>query len=66
MKPHPWFNPPWRRALTLGFCLLWLLFEIVNVGASLWTFVAAGACAWAICDFYLAGHYPMAEPDKPA
>ena len=55
---HPWFNPLYRRVLTLAFCLAWLVFELFQ-GEPLWLVLVAGACAYAVWDFFLSGNYPM-------
>ena len=39
---HPFFRPPWRRAVVTGLCLFWALFEILN-GQVFWA-ILFGAC----------------------
>jgi len=61
MKPHPWFNPPYRRVLTVAFCLAWLAFETYWAAGSIWFYIMAAITGWAIWDFFLSGHYPIEE-----
>jgi hypothetical protein len=64
MRPHPWFNPAWRRAGAVGLCAVWTLVELVN-GQMLWALIVGGLTAFAIWDFFLRGAYPVAEEPKP-
>lgn len=32
---HPFFDPLWRRVVTVGFCLLWAAFEFSS-GQTVW------------------------------
>lgn len=59
---HPWFNPLYRRVLTLAVCLGWLIFEFF-AGEMVWLILAAGASGYAVWDFFLSGRYPMATGD---
>lgn len=61
MKPHPWFNPLYRRILTMLFCLIWLGIEAYSDPGGLWTLMALAVTAWGVWDFFLAGHYPVGE-----
>ncbi len=60
---HPWFNPLYRRVLTLAFCVGWLIFELF-VGVSVWLVLVGTACAFAVWDFFLSGNYPMDAGDQ--
>ena len=57
---HPWFNPLYRRCLTLAFCVGWLIFEVFQ-NEPLWLIMAIGITGLAVWDFFLSGRYPMPE-----
>ena len=49
---HPFFQPVWRRVVTVAVCLGWAGFEFVT-GEPFWGFVFAGAGIVAIRQFFL-------------
>lgn len=57
MSAHPWFQPLYRRVLTTLVCALWLVLEAVFAPGGLWFWLALAACAYALWDFFLSGHY---------
>ena len=61
MQPHPWFNPLYRRVLTACVCVIWLAVEAYSDPGSIWSLLAMGVTAWAVWDFFLAGHYPVEQ-----
>lgn len=63
MQPHPWFNPLYRRVLTMAFCVIWLIFEASRDLSGLWTLMALAVTAWGAWDFFLAKHYPVNEDE---
>jgi hypothetical protein len=57
MEPHPWLKPLNRRVGVAALCALWLGFEAYYDLGGLWFWLAAGATAYAIWDFFLSGTY---------
>ncbi len=57
MEPHPWLKPLNRRVGVALACALWLGFEAYYDLGGLWFWLAAGATAYAIWDFFLSGTY---------
>lgn len=43
---HPFFNPLWRRVLTVAFTLCWAIFELVS-GSPGWALMFGAVAAWA-------------------
>lgn len=62
MGSHPWFQPLYRRALTLAFCLAWFGFEIWS-GSGFWQVIAAAFSGYAIWDFFLSGNYSTSREE---
>jgi hypothetical protein len=62
MQPHPWLKPIGRRIGTTIVCIAWLGFEAWQEIGGLWFWLAAGATAYAIWDFFISDNYR----DKPA
>lgn len=55
---HPWFEPLWRRLLTVGLCVAWLAVEGLGSRAfDLWFWIALAALLWAVWDLFLSGKY---------
>jgi hypothetical protein len=63
MQPHPWLRPFYRRVLTTIVCVLWLGFETWQEAGGLWFWLALGATAYAIWDFFLSPSYRSPPPD---
>jgi hypothetical protein len=61
-KPHPWFEPLYRRVLTTAFCVSWLIFELFQ-GDSFWLILVAAATGFALWDFFLSGNYGKGGAD---
>jgi hypothetical protein len=57
MEPHPWLKPLSRRVGVAIACLAWLGFESYYDPGGLWFWLALGATAYAIWDFFLSGSY---------
>jgi hypothetical protein len=57
MEPHPWLRPVERRVGVAVLCALWLGFESYYDMGGLWFWLALGATAYAIWDFFLSGSY---------
>jgi hypothetical protein len=57
MEPHPWLKPLSRRVGVVVACLAWLGFETYYDIGGLWFWLALGATAYAIWDFFLSGNY---------
>jgi hypothetical protein len=57
MQPHPWLKPLHRRVGTTIVCVAWLGFEAWQEMGGLWFWLAAGATAYAIWDFFLSDNY---------
>jgi hypothetical protein len=57
MEPHPWLKPLSRRIGVALACALWLGFEAYYDMGGLWFWLALGATAYAIWDFFLSGTY---------
>jgi hypothetical protein len=57
MQPHPWLKPLHRRVGTTVVCVAWLGFETWQEMGGLWFWLAAGATAYAIWDFFLSDNY---------
>ena len=50
---HPFFVPLWRRALMVGFCAAWAVFEFV-AGSPGWGMGVAAIAAYAGYGFFVA------------
>ena len=61
MEPHPWLKPLSRRVGVAIACGLWLGFETCYDPGGLWFWLALGATAYVIWDFFLSGSYREAE-----
>ena len=61
MEPHPWLKPLSRRVGVIIACLLWLGFETYYDPGGLWFWLALGATAYVIWDFFLSGNYREAS-----
>ena len=61
MEPHPWLKPLSRRVGVVIACLAWLGFEATTDPGGLWFWLALGATAYAIWDFFLSGSYRAAS-----
>ena len=57
MQPHPWLKPLYRRVLTTLVCLAWIGFEAWQEIGGIWFWLAVGATAYALWDFFLSGNY---------
>jgi len=57
MQPHPWLKPLYRRVLTTLVCLAWVGFEAWQEIGGIWFWLAVGATAYALWDFFLSGNY---------
>ena len=57
LEPHPWLFPLYRRAIIALLCALWLAFESYYDPGGLWFWLALGATAYALWDFFLSGNY---------
>jgi hypothetical protein len=57
MEPHPWLKPAGRRIGVTIACLAWLGFEAWYDPGGLWSWLALGATAYAVWDFFLSGSY---------
>jgi hypothetical protein len=57
MEPHPWLKPLSRRVGVALTCAMWLGFEAHYDMGGLWFWLALGATAYAIWDFFLSGTY---------
>jgi hypothetical protein len=64
MKPHPWFNPPYRRWLTFAFCVGWTALEGWRDLTSLWFYITAALTVYAAFHFFIHGYYPMDEEQQ--
>lgn len=60
MKPHPWFQPLYRRILVTLFCVAWAIWEGYYDMGSIWFLLMLGVTAWAVWDFFLSGNYVVA------
>jgi hypothetical protein len=56
-EPHPWLYPIHRRVVVSLLCGLWLGFEAFYDPGGLWFWLALGATAYALWDFFLSGNY---------
>lgn len=59
---NPWFQPLYRRVLTVAACLIWLGFELWT-GEVLWLLLAALFSGYAIWDLLLSGKYSVSRDD---
>ncbi len=66
MGYHPWFEPLWRRLLTLALCVVWVAFEAGQDMSSLWFWAALALTGVGTYDFFLAGHYGKATGQDDA
>ena len=57
MRPHPWFQPLYRRVLVMLFCAGWTAWEGYYDASSMWFLLMLGVTAWAAWDFFLSGNY---------
>ena len=64
MKPHPWFNPPWRRWLTLILCVVWMSIEAIMDASGIWFWITALISFYAAYHLFFANLYPVAEDPK--
>jgi hypothetical protein len=62
MEPHPWLKPLSRRVGVTIACLAWLGFETYHQLGGLWFWLALGATAYAVWDFFISGTY-RAKPE---
>ncbi len=49
---HPFFDPLWRRVVTVAVCMLWGLFEF-STGAHFWGGLFCGLGLWAGFNFFI-------------
>ncbi len=59
---HPFFNPLWRRAATVGLAGGWALFELVT-GSVGWAILFGGVAGWCAYEFFVTWT-PQPEEDK--
>ena len=57
-EPHGWFNPRYRRVLTVAFCAIWTALELWYEPGSIWTMLMLGVTVYAAYDFFYSGKYP--------
>jgi hypothetical protein len=62
VKYSPWFEPLWRRVLVLGFCALWVLFELWYQPQGVWLWVALALLAYGAVEFFFSGRYGKGGP----
>jgi hypothetical protein len=60
-EPHPWLFPLYRRVIVILLCGLWLAFESFYDPGGLWFWLALGATAYGLWDFFLSGNYRPAR-----
>jgi hypothetical protein len=61
MQPHPWLKPLHRRIATTALCAVWVGVEVWLEPGGLWFWLAVGATAYAVWDFFLSGSYRRAS-----
>lgn len=49
----PWFEPLWRRLLTLGLALAWLAVELVEGAYGIWFYAALAVTAYIIVELFI-------------
>ena len=66
MRYHPWFQPLYRRVLTVVFCALWLTFELWVREGSFWIVMAVAVLAYSVWHFLLSNTYrePPSAPEE--
>lgn len=60
---HPFFNPLWRRVVTVLVCILWGLFELAN-GAVAWATMFIGIGLFAGWVFFFDWHHVDSDEDR--
>ena len=59
----PFFNPLWRRVVTVAVVLGWTLVELAT-GSFAWAIIFGAAGLWAAYQFFVV--WTPIEPDEPA
>jgi hypothetical protein len=57
MAAHPSLQPLYRRVALTLVCAVWAAFEAWFEPGGLWFYLAAGATAYALWDFFLSSNY---------
>jgi hypothetical protein len=59
IKPHPFYEPYWRRVAIVASVAVWLAVEVFIAKDGLWTPLAAGTLAYSFWGLLIA--YPKSE-----
>ena len=49
---HPFFLPLWRRVVTVAFCAIWALVELVT-GGVFWAMLFGASAIWCAYEFFI-------------